>query len=277
MSSTSTTTTPGTTHATTPRDRLPVPPSQHYVPSPPSARNVPSMPSTTLPSAASLASNATLLLDPLLETHASAPDPTFAALEQALQERNTLSSQNSQLWKLIEKQRTAYHNLMKENERIRGERDAYKAKVSALGPGVPENSKKRDRDKDRERHLRPAVSSPSLAASGSNGPSNDTSLHGSGLGATRDHVDETRKHAQYLTSALHLSHPTIQGRGLLVPSSSSEPSSANILSSSRPLTPRSRSEDTGPFDHVRLTTETSFFLSSPCEEFSSYSITNQFR
>ena len=36
-------------------------------------------------------------------SHSSASDPKLAALEQAVSERNVLSSQNSQLWKLIEK------------------------------------------------------------------------------------------------------------------------------------------------------------------------------
>ncbi|KAH7105815.1 RhoGAP-domain-containing protein [Auriculariales sp. MPI-PUGE-AT-0066] len=46
-----------------------------------------------------------------------------AALDAALAERNMLSSQNAQLWKLIEKQRASYANAVKDLERIRGERD----------------------------------------------------------------------------------------------------------------------------------------------------------
>lgn len=57
----------------------------------------------------------------------------MAALEQAVNERNILAAQNTQLWKLIEKQRSGYNQILKELDRIRGERDSYKAKVLALG------------------------------------------------------------------------------------------------------------------------------------------------
>jgi RalA-binding protein 1 len=53
----------------------------------------------------------------------------MAALEAILQERNTLASQNAQLWKLIEKQRSGYNQILKELERVRGERDAYRTKL----------------------------------------------------------------------------------------------------------------------------------------------------
>lgn len=65
----------------------------------------------------------------LLKANAAAPDPATAALDQAVNERNALSSQNSQLWKLIEKQRSGYNQILKELERVRGERDAYKSKL----------------------------------------------------------------------------------------------------------------------------------------------------
>ncbi|KAJ7604045.1 hypothetical protein DFH06DRAFT_923779, partial [Mycena polygramma] len=72
---------------------------------------------------------AALSLDALLSAHAAAQDPKLAALDQAVAERNVLSSQNAQLWKLIEKQRTGYNQILKELERVRGERDSYKAKL----------------------------------------------------------------------------------------------------------------------------------------------------
>jgi len=46
-----------------------------------------------------------------------------AALEHAVNDRNVLTAQNTQLWKLVEKQRTGYNQILKELERIRGERD----------------------------------------------------------------------------------------------------------------------------------------------------------
>ncbi|EJD48002.1 RhoGAP-domain-containing protein [Auricularia subglabra TFB-10046 SS5] len=58
-----------------------------------------------------------------------------AALDTVLAERNMLSSQNAQLWKLIEKQRASYANAMKDLERIRGERDKAIARLDgSRGP-----------------------------------------------------------------------------------------------------------------------------------------------
>lgn len=52
-----------------------------------------------------------------------------AALEAVLSERNMLSSQNAQLWKLIEKQRAVHGNAIKELERVRAERDRALARI----------------------------------------------------------------------------------------------------------------------------------------------------
>ncbi|KAG2042483.1 hypothetical protein BDR03DRAFT_831698, partial [Suillus americanus] len=72
-------------------------------------------------------------LETLLATHASAPNPILAALDQVLSERNVLSTQNTQLWKLIEKQRAAYNQVLKEIERVRSERETYKTRLQAAG------------------------------------------------------------------------------------------------------------------------------------------------
>ncbi|KAG6897105.1 hypothetical protein C0992_004037 [Termitomyces sp. T32_za158] len=84
----------------------------------------------------------------LLKTNANAEDPKFAALEQAVNDRNALSSQNAQLWKLIEKQRAGYNQILKELERIRGERDALKAKFSGF-TGNGQDTRHRGNDADR--------------------------------------------------------------------------------------------------------------------------------
>jgi len=83
-------------------------------------------------------------VDALLKHHAAAPDPGTAALEQAVNDRNVLSAQNAQLWKLIEKQRTGYNQILKELERIRGERDGYRSKLIALG-ALPSGSERRQK------------------------------------------------------------------------------------------------------------------------------------
>lgn len=71
----------------------------------------------------------------LLKANAAAPDPKAASLEQAVNERNVLSAQNAQLWKLIEKQRAGYNQILKELERVRAERDALKAKFGGSSSG----------------------------------------------------------------------------------------------------------------------------------------------
>ncbi|KAF7323601.1 hypothetical protein MKEN_00580600 [Mycena kentingensis (nom. inval.)] len=69
-----------------------------------------------------------------LHTAAGSPDPTRAALEQAQSERAGIRAKNEQLWKLIERQRTGYNQLVEELERARRERDEYKARL--LGGGL---------------------------------------------------------------------------------------------------------------------------------------------
>jgi hypothetical protein len=56
-------------------------------------------------------------------------DP-LVALETILNDRNSLSSQNSQLWKIIEKQRGMYNNLHKELDRVKAERDRLQGRSS---------------------------------------------------------------------------------------------------------------------------------------------------
>ncbi|KAF9268963.1 RhoGAP-domain-containing protein [Marasmius fiardii PR-910] len=82
--------------------------------------------SSTLPAAP-------LTVEGLLSLYSSSPNPHVAALDQAISERNLLSSQNSQLWKLIEKQRAGYNQILKELERVRNERDTYKARLNVAG------------------------------------------------------------------------------------------------------------------------------------------------
>ncbi|KAJ6572135.1 hypothetical protein B0H19DRAFT_1132693 [Mycena capillaripes] len=73
-----------------------------------------------------------LSADVLLKSHAASQDPKLAALEQAVTERISLKSKNEQLWKLIEKQRAGYNQLIQELERMRSERDSYKTKLTTL-------------------------------------------------------------------------------------------------------------------------------------------------
>ncbi|KAF8972613.1 hypothetical protein BDZ97DRAFT_1913115 [Flammula alnicola] len=114
------------------------------------------LPSTSTSTPAVQVSPQTITVEALLKQHASSPDPTSAALEQAVADRNVLSSQNTQLWKLIEKQRTGYNQILKELERIRGERDSYKSRLAAL-TGVPNGTSDKRQKTTSERGSRPSL------------------------------------------------------------------------------------------------------------------------
>ena len=91
--------------------------------------------------------NAPLTLDSVLSRYTSTPNPPMAALEQVISERNILSSQNSQLWKLVEKQRSGYSQIWKELERVRSERDTFKARLILLGENTDEILRKKKASK----------------------------------------------------------------------------------------------------------------------------------
>jgi len=107
----------------------------------------------------------------LLEQHASSPNPTAAALEQVVANRNALSTQNAQLLTLIEKQRAFHNQILKELKRIRKERDSYKGKnftLDALSTGSSDKQLKRTSERG---------SWPNLDATSSHNPSSSTPAH----------------------------------------------------------------------------------------------------
>ncbi|KAI9464570.1 hypothetical protein BJY52DRAFT_1249989 [Lactarius psammicola] len=112
-----------------------------------------------LASSSTMASSQTsqqIPLEAMLSAHAGAENPALSALEQSLSERNLLSSQNTQLWKLIEKSRGLYSESQKNLERVRMERDAYKARLLALGESPDAVARGY---KEREKQLKPSSSS----------------------------------------------------------------------------------------------------------------------
>lgn len=124
------------------------------------------------PSALGQTANTTtypISLETLLATHASAPNPILAALDQVLSERNVLSTQNTQLWKLIEKQRAAYNQVLKEIERVRSERESYKTRLQAAGMFTELSKKAKDREKDKTRSLRSSGSNATMSSMSING------------------------------------------------------------------------------------------------------------
>ncbi|RXW23955.1 hypothetical protein EST38_g1889 [Candolleomyces aberdarensis] len=179
-------------------------------------------------STSSLASSAAVLtpvitVDGVLRQHASAPDPKAAALDHVVAERNTLSAQNSQLWKLIEKQRAGYNQILKELERIRAERDSYKAKLAAISGAVEKSSSKSD-------HRTPKVS---LAGSSSSGKhSNGSSAHAtpSRGNSTEEYLGARTPQSLHSSRSLEpLSHPsndaTFQSNAPHVPATNTRPHS----------------------------------------------------
>lgn len=122
------------------RDRFPFPKSSQPSPAPSSRQTTSSSTSTHLSLSSSSPSLSTV--EALLKDYAAASDPISAALERAVNDRNVLAAQNTQLWKLVEKQRTGYNQILKELERIRGERDVYK---NRLNGGQSTTSDKRHR------------------------------------------------------------------------------------------------------------------------------------
>ncbi|KAI6120779.1 hypothetical protein EDD16DRAFT_1474441 [Pisolithus croceorrhizus] len=172
--------------------------------SPMSTRPQTSSSTSSIPSAASLVSSTPtnpttqpIALDALLAQHADAPNPTLAALEQALSERNVFSSQNTQLWKLIEKQRTGYNQVHRDLERLRAERDAYKSRLQAAGLSTELGKK------EKGKALRPSASNATMSTVDSRSV---TSQPGSQLQSSRSgalHVD-----ANTSSSSLPASPPT---------------------------------------------------------------------
>jgi RalA-binding protein 1 len=107
----------------------------------------------------------------MLSAHAGAENPALNALEQSVSERNLLSSQNAQLWKLIEKSRGLYTESQKNLERVRMERDAYKARLLMLGENPDAIARGH---KEREKQLKPSASSNGMRQS-SDKPSSQSS------------------------------------------------------------------------------------------------------
>ncbi|KIK81295.1 hypothetical protein PAXRUDRAFT_832952 [Paxillus rubicundulus Ve08.2h10] len=106
-----------------------------------------------------------ITLEALLSLHANAPNPTLAALEQALSERNAFSVQNTQLWKLIEKQRSGYNQVLKDLERIRAERDVHKERLQVAGLSMKLGKK----EKGKCKVLRSSASNGAISAAVVNG------------------------------------------------------------------------------------------------------------
>lgn len=177
------------------RERLPFPQSANPSPGPSLRQSAVSTstsfltPPATSSSPSVSSSHQALTVEALLKQHASASDPKSAALSQVVADRNVLSAQNAQLWKLIEKQRAGYNTILKELERIRTDRDSYKSKYAAL-MGTPNGHGDR-KPKSGDRVVRPSVDSQSgsVPAVHANTPRQ---------GFSRHHSDDTSMCTFYL-------------------------------------------------------------------------------
>ncbi|KAH9852090.1 hypothetical protein C2E23DRAFT_885964 [Lenzites betulinus] len=165
--------------------------------------------SLNAPSAANPAvpTNQPLTLDGLLAVHAGAPNPALAALDAAVNDRNSLSAQNTQLWKLIEKQRSGYNHIMKELERMRGERDLYRGRLHAAGENTDALLRAhRAKEKEgKEGSLRSTSSTSQLKSSDSGAGASASSSRGQMLDPrthmSRANSDETSSRLQKMSSS----------------------------------------------------------------------------
>ncbi|KAF9457196.1 hypothetical protein BDZ94DRAFT_1292511 [Collybia nuda] len=117
----------------------------------------------------------------LLKLYAGSADPKAAALEHSVADRNVLCAQNAQLWKLIEKQRSGYNQILKELERVRGERDGLKSKLgisntssTANNAGHGEKRHRTSEDRSAQRSFSENSSTVSLQSLPSNGDPRQT-------------------------------------------------------------------------------------------------------
>ena len=119
-------------------------------------RRLHDLPTSSVARPSGSSSQSGVTLEAVLSAHAEAEDPAMSALEQSLSERILLSSQNTQLWKLIERSRGLYSESQRNLDRVRMERDAYKAMLLKLG----ENPDAIARGyRAREKQLKPSSSS----------------------------------------------------------------------------------------------------------------------
>jgi RalA-binding protein 1 len=176
-------------HATPTRDRHPFPQSLH--PSPNNQRTpAVSVTGTSPSSVPAVVPNQPATLDALLAAHASASSPPLAALEATISERNLLSAQNAQLWKLIEKQRSGYNQILKELERVRTERDGYKVKLQQAAAGQSAVASGSGGRKERERSKQSSIS----GISTSGGPAASESGTSSIASSVSDHAPTNPRH-----------------------------------------------------------------------------------
>ncbi|KAK7679452.1 hypothetical protein QCA50_017506 [Cerrena zonata] len=149
------------------------------------------------PGSSSASYTVPITVDSLLSTHATASNPPLAALDAAVTDRNTLAAQNTQLWKLIEKQRTAYGQIMKEMDRVRGERDLYRSRLHSMGENTEallKAHKEKERRDGKEGSLRSATSHSHLRA----GDVPSTSSHDPRSQIVRTHSDEVASRHRHL-------------------------------------------------------------------------------
>ncbi|CCM02547.1 uncharacterized protein FIBRA_04650 [Fibroporia radiculosa] len=215
-----------------------------------------------------------------LAAHAHVSDSTLAALEAAVAERNNLSTQNAQLWKLIEKQRSGYGQLMKELERVRGERDAYRSRLQEVGENTDTLLRAyREKDKrDGKGGLRSTASHTHLRSSESstsNAPEPRTHM-------VRTNSDDSAARGQHLHHSHSQDHvsrsqPTLREQyssqtTLNIPASNSRSSSlAPSPLSAQPLS-SSDSVTSSPQDGIAEGHSASTITTSPTRETFSVSV-----
>ncbi|KAF7430602.1 hypothetical protein PC9H_006310 [Pleurotus ostreatus] len=130
-------------------------------------------------------SNSPITSAALLQQHASAPNPLAAALEQAVTDRNALAGQNSSLWKLVEKQRAGYSQILRELERVRGERDTWRARAGGKRDDQHQGHSSNNPDNNEPKHSTPRKSPDEQAPRSTSSASLHSQSHSSLLHSER--------------------------------------------------------------------------------------------
>ncbi|KAI0331498.1 hypothetical protein GY45DRAFT_1322303 [Cubamyces sp. BRFM 1775] len=148
--------------------------------------------------------NQLLSAEGLLAANATSPNPPLAALDAAVGERNSLSSQNTQLWKLIEKQRSGYNHIMKELERMRGERDLYRGRLQQLGENTDallRAHRAKEKSESKDGTLRSASSHSQLKSGESGGASSKGNMLDPRAHLSRTSSDDSPSRLHQLSSS----------------------------------------------------------------------------
>ncbi|CUA70661.1 Rho GTPase-activating protein 21-B [Rhizoctonia solani] len=217
----------------------------------PSTNNAPNLPTTNPSSSAKSSarsstqrqvsggpSHSQKTLDQIL-AHATPPGDMQSALTQLLEERNSVVQQNSQLWRIIEKQKATLATATKDLERIRAEREKYRRLFDEASGSGSDQGRSRVVSKSRAPMARHQ--------------SDDVVHHAPSRGHTRPSRSDTNGHDESAlvsddrdTTLTPASRPPARSESLPASTASSKASTASATEDTPPLAPASLEPPTEP-------------------------------